>query len=116
MTLVMPLAASSVIANEAMTYPRARNVTAPRTTNPTMSGIDPLIWTPNNSAPTPTMMIAWASAMSSRIETFEPTSCQRRSGVAARRLRMSFSRSATNGIAAKIPTCMTDRPSMLGTK
>ncbi len=62
------------------------------------------------------MMIAWVNAMSTRISTFEPTSCQRRSGVAASRLRMSFSRSATSGIAAKIPTCMIDRPSMLGTK
>ena len=47
---------------------------------------------------------------------FEPTSCERRSGVAARRLRMPFSRSATSGIAAKIPSCMTDIPRMLGTK
>ena len=62
------------------------------------------------------MMTDWTSAIRSRIRTFEPTSCQRLSGVAASRLRMSFSRSATSGIAAKIPTCMTDSPSMLGTK
>ncbi len=75
-----------------------------------------MIWTPKIATPTATMITVWASAMSSRISTFEPTSCQRRSGVAARRLRISFSRSATSGMAAKIPTCMTDRPSMLGTK
>ena len=62
------------------------------------------------------MMIAWVNAMRIRIRTFEPTSCQRRNGVAASRLRISFSRSATSGIAAKMPTCMIDSPSMLGTK
>ena len=62
------------------------------------------------------LMTAWTSAMSSRIRTFEPTSCQRRSGVAASRLRMSFSRSATSGMAAKMPTCMTDNASIDGTK
>ena len=62
------------------------------------------------------MITAWARAISSRIRTFDPTSCQRRNGVAASRLRISFSRSATSGIAAKMPTCITDSPSMLGTK
>ena len=33
------------------------------------------------------------------MSTLEPTSCQRRSGVAASRFTMSFSRSATSGIA-----------------
>ena len=75
-----------------------------------------MISTRNTATPTPTMITVCTSAMSSRISTFDPTSCQRSSGVAASRLRMSFSRSATSGIAAKMPTCITDSPSMLGTK
>ena len=54
--------------------------------------------------------------MSSRMITFEPMSCQRCSGVAFRRLRMSFWRSATSGIAAKMPSCMSAIPRMLGTR
>ncbi len=76
----------------------------------------PAVWTPNRAVPTPTMMTAWSAAIRSRIRTLLPTSCQRRSGVAASRLRISFSRSATSGIAAKIPICMIDIPRMLGTK
>ena len=75
-----------------------------------------MICTPNATVPTTTMITAWARAISSRMSTLLPTSCQRRNGVAASRLRISFSRSPTSGIAAKMPTCMTDRPSMLGTK
>ena len=46
----------------------------------------------------------------------QPMSCQRFSGVAARRLRMSFWRSATSGTAAKMPGCMSAIPRMLGTR
>ena len=63
---------------------------------------------PNSSVPTPTMITVWTSAISSRTRMFDPTSCQRRSGVAPRRLRISFSRSATSGIAANTPSCMSD--------
>ena len=77
---------------------------------------EPTIWTPKTITPTPTMITAWSRAMSRRIRVFEPTSCERRSGVAARRLRIPFSRSATSGTAAKIPICMMLIPRMLGTK
>ncbi len=43
------------------------------------------------------MMIVWAIAMSSRMITLLPTSCQRWSGVALSRLRMFFSRSRHEG-------------------
>ena len=40
----------------------------------------------------------------------------RGSGVAASRLRISFSRCATSGMAAKMPSCMSAMARMLGTK
>ena len=43
----------------------------------------------SKNTPTDMMMTAWTIAMSRRISTFEPTSCHRRRGVAARRLRIS---------------------------
>ena len=64
----------------------------------------------------PTMMIVWTAASSSRTETLPPTSVRRVSGVAERRLRTSFSRSATSGMAAKTPSCMSAMARMLGTK
>ncbi len=70
----------------------------------------------NQATPTPTIRMNWTSAISSRMITFEPISCQRLSGVAASRLRISFWRSATSGIAAKIPVCMRAIPRMLGTR
>jgi hypothetical protein len=48
--------------------------------------------------------------------TFDPTRVQRGNGVALRRLRMSFSRCSTSGIAAKMPSCMSAMARMLGTK
>ena len=48
--------------------------------------------------------------------TLLPTSVPRGSGVATSRLRMSFSRCATSGIAAKMPSCISAMARMLGTK
>ncbi len=62
------------------------------------------------------MMIVWTTAISSLIRTLLPTSCQRRSGVAWSRFRISFVRSATSGMAAKIPTCISDIPRIDGTR
>ena len=76
----------------------------------------PETWTWNASAPTLTMITVWTIAIRRRIRTLLPTSCQRRSGVALSRLRMSFSRSATSGIAEKMPSCIRAIPRMLGTR
>ncbi len=54
--------------------------------------------------------------MISRTITFEPTSVQRGSGVAFSRLRISFSRCWTSGMAAKMPSCIRAMARMLGTK
>ena len=62
------------------------------------------------------MIKVWNAAMSRRIRTLLPTNCQRRSGVAWRRLRISFWRSATSGIAENTPSCISDMPRIDGTR
>src|SRR6476661_1947237 len=62
------------------------------------------------------MITVWNTAISRRIRTLLPTSCQRRSGVAWRRLRISFWRSATSGTAENTPSCMSDMPRIDGTR
>ena len=51
-----------------------------------------------------------------RRTTLVPTSVQRGSGVALRRLRICFSRCSTSGMAPKTPSCISAMARMLGTK
>ncbi len=62
------------------------------------------------------MSTVCTSAMSRRMTMLLPTRFQRRRGVADRRLRMSFSRCSTSGMALKMPSCMSAMARMLGTK
>ena len=54
--------------------------------------------------------------MSSLISTLLATSVERDRGVALSRLRICFSRCATSGMEAKMPSCISAMARMLGTK
>ena len=64
----------------------------------------------------PTMSTVCTAAISRRMSTLLLTSVARESGVAETRLRISFSRCATSGIEAKMPSCISAMARMLGTK
>ena len=66
--------------------------------------------------PMPTMITVWTTAINRRMNTLLETSVPRDRGVALSRFRMPFSRWATSGMAAKMPSCMSAMARMLGTK
>ena len=66
-TLVMPLAASSVLANDAMHVAEGQERDRAEHDERRAMSSEPTVWTPKTITPTPTMITAWTSAMSSRI-------------------------------------------------